>query len=229
VSDRPTVLLDVDGTLVDATYHHAWTWSETLRDLGAYVPFWRIHRAVGMGGDQLVRTLLGDEWNAEHGEAAREGEKARFEELRDQVQPLPGAAEFVRWLADEGHPVLIASSGSGEAVEFHVGQLGIEDALTGWTSADDVETSKPEPDVVHGALERAGNPEEAVLIGDATHDVVAGRRAGIPVLTVLTGGFSGAELLDAGADSVWSDLPDLRENVRKTPIIGRSELKNREQ
>jgi HAD superfamily hydrolase (TIGR01549 family) len=225
----PAVLLDVDGTLVDATYHHAWSWDEAFRDLGAYVPMWRIHRSVGMGGDQLVRSLLGDEWNAEHGEAARDGEAERFEQLRDGVQPLPGAADFVRWLADEGYEVIVASSGGADAVEFHLDQLGVRDLLKGWATADDVETSKPEPDVVHAALELAEASEGGVLVGDATHDVATGLRAGIPVIGVLTGGFSGAELADAGADSVWNDLPDLRENARKTPLMGRVEPENREQ
>ncbi len=225
----PAVLLDLDGTLVDAAYHHAWSWDETIRDLGAYVPMWRIHRSVGMGGDQLVRSLLGDEWNAEHGEAARAGEAERFAKLRDRVQPLPGAADFVHWLADEGYEVVIASSGGADAVEFHVDQLGIGNALKGWATADDVATSKPEPDVVHAALALAESSEGGVLIGDATHDVAAGLRAGIPVITVLTGGFGGGELSDAGADSVWSDLPDLRENARKTALIGRVDRENREQ
>ena len=86
-----------------------------------------------------------------------------------------------------------------------------------WTTAGDVESTKPEPDLVHAAMEKAGE-DDAVMVGDSTWDCIAAGRAGIETVAVLTGGFSEQELLDAGAACVFESIEDLRGRLSETPL-----------
>jgi HAD superfamily hydrolase (TIGR01509 family) len=219
----PAALLDVDGTLVDSGYHHAIAWFRAFREHGILIPVWRLHRHVGMGSDQFVAAVAGDEVEREIGDAVREAHSREFKDkgLIDEVPPLPGARELVVELKDRGHPVVLASSAKTEECEHYLELIGIRELVDDWTTSADVETTKPAPDIIQVALEKA-NGGPAVLVGDATWDCKAAERAGIETIGVLTGGFSEAELREAGAVAVFESLADLHEHLDETPLGARA-------
>jgi HAD superfamily hydrolase (TIGR01509 family) len=195
---RKTVILDIDGTLVDTNFHHALAWFRAFRDNGLVLPLWRIHRHIGMGGDHLVASLAGDETERNIGDDIRSTEEARYRDLIDEVQPMAGARDLVQALRAAGHSVVLASSAKAHELDHYLDLLDVRDAVDGWTSSADVESTKPEPDLVKAALAKA-EENDAVMIGDSTWDCEAARRAGVDTIAVLTGGFSEQELTDAGA------------------------------
>lgn len=203
-----TVLLDVDGTLVDSTYHHALAWHRAFRSQGIDLPMWRVHRAIGMGGDRLVGALAGDEVEDRLGDALREGWVAEYDRLVDEVSPLPGAADLVRALTERGFLVALGSSGKPQHTDKALGLLGIADLVAAVTTSDDAESSKPAPDILQAALDRAGG-HSAVVVGDSTFDVASAARMGAPCVAIRTGGFGADELQRAGAVLVADGLVEL--------------------
>ena len=213
----PTAILDVDGTLVDTNYHHAIAWYRALRDHGELVPVWRVHRHIGMGGDQLVAAVCGDAVEEEKGDDIRAAEGDHFAQLIDEAEPLHGARDLILDLKRRDHAVILASSAKPDEVDHYLDLLEAPDLVDGWTTAGDVEATKPEPDLVLAAIEKAGGGE-AVMVGDSTFDCESAARAGVPVLAVLTGGFSEQELKDAGAEAVFHSIDDLRADIDSTPL-----------
>ena len=213
----PAALLDLDGTLVDAVYHHTLAWDRALASLGVEVPLWQLHRRIGMGGDQFVASVCGEEWDAEHGDDARDAQSRAFAGLRDEVRPLPGARELLCDLRERGHKLVLASSASEDDLEHFLDLLEARDLFHAWTSSEDVETTKPDPEIFSVALERAGGGP-GVVIGDAPYDIEAAGRAGLPAVAVLGGGFGEAELREAGAVNVFVSLEALREGLDETPL-----------
>jgi phosphoglycolate phosphatase-like HAD superfamily hydrolase len=212
-TDPPiTILFDVDGTLVDTNYQHAIAWHRALRDHGYAVQVWEIHRHIGMGGDQLVAALIGEEGELADGEAIRGAEGEAYGELIGEVQPMQGSIELLRDLREGKATVILASSAKAEEVEHYVDLLEARGLVAGWTTAADVERTKPHPDLVHAALEKGGDGGLAVMVGDSTWDVKAAEAADIPTLAVLTGGFSEAELREAGANEVVRSVGVLRKD-----------------
>jgi HAD superfamily hydrolase (TIGR01509 family) len=216
----PAAILDVDGTLVDTNYQHALAWHRAFRQHGVVLPIWRIHRHIGMGGDQLVASLVSEEWDAENGEDVRAAEKALYMSLIVEVEPLEGARELITDLREAGHPVVLASSAKSDEVDHYLDLLDARGLVDGWTTSADVEATKPEPDLVAAALEKAGT-KDGVMVGDSTWDCESAKRAKIPTVGVLMGGFSRSELLDAGAECVFESLVDLRRNLDETPLASR--------
>jgi HAD superfamily hydrolase (TIGR01549 family) len=206
------VLFDIDGTLVDSTYHHALAWHRAFAGRGLTVPFWRIHRTIGMGGDRLVAEVAGDEVEAEHGDALREAWAEEYAELEGEVPALAGATELVRRLTADGYLVALASSGQRGFSERAAEKARIGDRVALLTSADDADESKPHPDILATTLDRLREDRpvrRAVVVGDTPYDVEAARRIGLPCLAVLTGGYSRAELEGAGAALVVESLTEL--------------------
>ncbi len=209
--DEPiTVVLDIDGTLVDTNYQHAIAWHRALRAHGYAVKLWEIHRHIGMGGDQMVTALAGEEAERRDGDAIRAEEGEAYGELIGEVEALDGATELLRELREDGAKAILASSAKAEEVEHYVDLLDARQLIEGWTTAADVERTKPHPDLVHAALKKVGGEGPAVMVGDSTWDVKAAEAAGIPTLAVLTGGFSEAELREAGAAEVFESIGELR-------------------
>jgi HAD superfamily hydrolase (TIGR01549 family) len=204
-----TAILDVDGTLVDTNYHHALAWHRALHAHGHQVQMWKVHRHIGMGGDQILEALIGAEAEAEQGDAIREAEAEAYGELIGEVEPMEGARELIERLREKGATVILASSAKQEEVDHYLDLLDARDLVEDWTTSADVESTKPDPDLVHAAIEKAGGDDPAVMVGDSVWDVKAAKAAGIPTLAVLTGGFSEAELRDAGATQVVESIADL--------------------
>jgi len=221
MSDQPTAILDVDGTLVDSNYQHAIAWFRAFRQLGATPPIWRIHRHIGMGGDQLVEAVAGERFEAEHGDRARSEEARLYEELLDEVCPFEGASDLIAELRRRGNSIVLASSAKESEVEHYIDLLEADDGIDPYTTSDDVERTKPEPDLVVAAMEKADDPHtEAVVVGDSTWDIEAASRAGLKTIAVMTGGFSTAELTEAGAVAVFESLPALIADLDSTPLVG---------
>jgi HAD superfamily hydrolase (TIGR01509 family) len=212
-------ILDVDGTLVDTNYHHAIAWFRAFRRHFLTLQVWRIHRHIGMGGDQLVAALAGDEVEERLGDDIREAESELYKELIDEVQPMEGSRRLIEDLKEAGNTVVLASSAKDWEIEHYLELLDAKDLVDAWTTSDDVEQTKPQPDLVHAALDKVdGQPEDAMLIGDTVWDVKAAHRAGVETLAVRTGGFSEQELRDAGAREVFTAVEDLRHSLVETPL-----------
>ena len=202
-------ILDIDGTLVDTNYHHTLAWWRAFRRHDVDIALWRIHRHIGMGGDHLIASLAGDEVEESKGDEIRETEGELYMELIDEVRPLQGARDLIEDLKGRGHSVVLASSAKEHEVEHYLDLLDARELADDWTSSGDVEETKPAPDLVEVAMEKAGDGP-AVMIGDSTWDCEAAERAGVPTVAVLTGGFSEQELLDAGAVRVFESIDALR-------------------
>ncbi len=205
---RDAILFDIDGTLMDSTYHHALAWTRAFARSGITVPVWRVHRTIGMGGDKLVTEVADEDAEKEHGEALREAWHEEYGRLVDEVPPLQGATELVREVAEQGYQVALASSGPKDYSEGAVDTLDVEDLLTVLTTADDAEESKPEPDILSATLKQM-DVERAVLVGDTPYDVDSARKIGLQCIAVLTGGYSHGELTESGAALVVEDLTQL--------------------
>jgi HAD superfamily hydrolase (TIGR01549 family) len=210
-------VLDIDGTLVDTNYHHAVAWYRAFRAHGFVVQLWKIHRHIGMGGDQLVAALIGEEADERHGEGIRDAEKQAYMSVIDEVAPLEGARELISELKERGHTVVLASSAKSDEVDHYLDLLVVREMVDGWTTSADVEETKPEPDLVLAALEVAGT-DDAVMVGDSTWDCEAAKRAKIKSIGVLTGGFSDKELLEAGAATVYESIVQMRRDLDGTPL-----------
>jgi HAD superfamily hydrolase (TIGR01509 family) len=213
----PAAILDVDGTLVDTNYHHALAWFRALRKHDLVIPLWRIHRHIGMGGDQIVAALCGEEVERTVGDDVRAAEGEEYSSMIDEVQLLPGARELVQELHERGCTIVLASSAKRGEVEHYLQLLDVEDAIDGYTTSADVDRTKPHPDLVQTALAKVG-ARRAVLVGDTTWDCQAAARAGIETIALLTGGFGADELRAAGARAVFESPEVLLAELGKTPL-----------
>ncbi|HZB36279.1 MAG TPA: HAD family hydrolase [Gaiellaceae bacterium] len=209
-------LLDVDGTLIDTNYHHAIAWYRAFRAHGVSLPVWRIHRHIGMGGDQLVPALVPGIDDELH-QAIEETRSERYAELIDEVEAFAQAHELIEDLTELGATVVLASSSPQNELDHYLELLDARKLLDAWTTKDDVDATKPEPDLVQAGLEKAGT-SEAVMVGDTGWDIEAARRAGLETVCVITGGWSKQELLDAGAAAVYESIEELRRNLDETPL-----------
>lgn len=172
---------------------------------------------MGMGGDQLVGAVAGAGVERRLGDEVRAAETERFGELIDEVELLPGARELLAALARDGRTVVLASSAKAQEVDRYLDLLGARDVVDGWTTSADVEATKPEPDLVVAAHAKAGGGP-AVVIGDSTWDVQAAGRAGLPAVSVLTGGIGAEELREAGAAAVYGTLEELIGALGEAPL-----------
>src|SRR5215208_6472253 len=188
---KPIAVLDVDGTLVDTNYHHAIAWYRAFREHGLTLPVWRIHRHIGMGGDQLVAALAGQRVEDRQGDSIRAAETALYADLIGEVQPFADARRLLELLDDRGHRLVLASSGKRDEVDHYLSLLDARDKVGGG---------------------------EAVMVGDSTFDCQAAGRAGVPAVAVLTGGFSEQELRQAGAGRVFESLTELCQDLDETPL-----------
>jgi HAD superfamily hydrolase (TIGR01549 family) len=213
----PIAVLDVDGTLVDTNYHHAIAWYRAFRQHELTLPVWRIHRHIGMGGDQLVAALAGQRVEDRQGDSIRASETALYADLIGEVQPLADARRLMELLDGRGHRLVLASSGKRDEVDHYLDLLDARDLVEAWTTSADVERTKPDPDLVVTAIDKVGGGK-AVMVGDSTFDCQAAARAGVPTLAILTGGFSEQELREAGAASVFESLSELCEHLDETPL-----------
>ena len=216
--DMAVAVLDIDGTLVDTNYQHAIAWYRAFRAHEIKLPIWRIHRHIGMGGDQLVEALTDANTERDQGDDIRAAETERYFELINEVETMDSSRELIEELKRRGHTVVLASSAKEDEVDHYLDLLDARELADAWTTSADVERTKPAPDLVSAALERSGGSSDAVMVGDTPWDVEAAKQVGVQTLTVLTGGFSEQELRDAGAIDVFESVGQLRESLDRTPL-----------
>jgi HAD superfamily hydrolase (TIGR01509 family) len=213
------VLFDVDGTLVDTNYLHTVTWWQAFAQGGQHVPMADIHRAIGMGSDQLLDRLLPDNRDKDADSGLTASHDALYATYWTRLRPLPGAVELLRACKKRGLTVVLASS-AGEAESGVLrGVLDAEDAIDAATFSGDVERTKPAPDLVEVALEKAAVPaERAVFVGDTVWDAQASRKAGVPCIGLLSGGIGREELADAGAAQIYAGPGELLDRLSDSLI-----------
>lgn len=208
------VFLDVDGTIVDSNLHHVLAWQRAFADLGRRVASPHLQRFIGIGGDAYVARVLGEEFERAYGDEARDAHDRYYAELAELVHPLPGAKELVDALIDRGVTVVLASSSGAEMVQKHARQVGIDLDQVLLVTADDLEQTKPAPDVYLTSLERAGvDASDALAVGDTVWDVRAATEAGVPAIAVTSDVSRPHDLRDAGAAAVYGSAQEIVESL----------------
>jgi phosphoglycolate phosphatase-like HAD superfamily hydrolase len=206
-------IVDIDGTLVDTNYQHTLAWGRAFADNGVAISLWRLHRHNGMGGDQLVAAVAGDDVESRLGDAIRASESGHYHALIDEVRPLPGASDLLAGLRRLGYGVVLASSAKQEDLDHYLDLLEARELVDAWTSEEDVEQTKPKPDLVSAAMAKLTPIADFIMIGDATWDAIAAARVNIPTIGLLSGGFGEDELRAAGCRAVYADAADLAANL----------------
>ena len=181
------------------------------------LPVWRLHRHVGMGGDNFIPAVAGQDVEDRLGDDLRGRWEKLFDNVIDEVAPFDGAQALMADLKERGHPVVLASSAIEKHIDHFLDLLDARDVVDAWTTSDDVQKSKPNADLVSAALEKA-RTSDAVMVGDTPWDIEAAKRVGVETLCVITGGFSRAELDDAGAAAVYESVDELRRDLGNTPL-----------
>jgi HAD superfamily hydrolase (TIGR01549 family) len=210
------LIFDLDGTLVDTVYAHVYSWQRALAEAGLPIDGWRIHRRIGMSGGLFTRAVareIGRPLSAEETEELQRRHGELFRELLPERRPLPGAVELLRELWEKGIPHGIATSGRRPEIDVSLQALGVP-RETVVVERGDVQRAKPEPDLFLACQERLGvAPEECYVVGDATWDLLAARRARMLSIGVLSGGYGADELLGAGAFRVYRDAEELADSL----------------
>jgi HAD superfamily hydrolase (TIGR01549 family) len=212
-----TAVFDVDGTLVDSNYQHALAWFRAFRRFDITLPLWQLHRGIGMGGDNFVAHVAGDVVEERHGEQLREAWTEEFDEFIGEVQPFAAARPLLQEIKKRGFKLVLASSGKAQHVDVFLDLIGGREIADAWTTSDDVESSKPAPDLVSAAMAKVDGTS-GCMVGDTTWDALAAGKLGVPTVAVLTGGFSREELREAGAVRVFDSLGAMLDELDTTPF-----------
>ncbi|MGQ4482544.1 HAD family hydrolase [Streptomyces sp. SAS_276] len=214
MTTKRAAIFDVDGTLVDTNHLHVVTWWEAFRQGGHRVPQRDIHRAVGLGGGDLIEHLLGKDRDRDEDDQFVAAHHALYATYFERLPALAAAGDLLRELAGQGWTIVLATSASGAELAALRRAIDADDVILGAASADDVSDGKPAPDPVQQARELAGVPSErAVFVGDTVWDMKAAVRDGVTPVALLSGGIPRADLEAAGAHAVYRDPADLLERL----------------
>jgi HAD superfamily hydrolase (TIGR01509 family) len=213
-SPGTAVLFDIDGTLVDTNWFHTLSWFKALQDIGEDVAMARIHPLIGMGSDQLVESLLG-----EQREGLSDLHSKHFEPFKSDIVAFPKAAELLAEVGRRGPQVVLATSSKKSDLKEMLEALDADDHIDEIVHGDQVEASKPAPDIFSTALESLGlDPQRTIVVGDTRWDVEAAAKAGLECVAVLTGGTHRHDLEEAGAVAVYSDAAELLAKLDESPL-----------
>ena len=203
--------------MVDSNYLQS-SLVRAFSDVDLAVESWRIHRSIGMDGSMLVSSLAEDA-DDDTRQRAKDLHSRYYQETASLLRPLPGARDLLRRVDALGLQVVLATSAPEDELSILREVLDSDDVVSAVTSSEDVDTAKPEPDIVEVALDRAGVPaSRAVFVGDAVWDVVACGRAGVAAIALRSGGVSRHELEQAGARSVFDNPRELCDHLESTRI-----------
>lgn len=194
------VIFDIDGTLVDSNDAHASAWLDALQEFGfAGVAFERVRWMIGMGGDKILPDLTGLEEESERGRRLLDRRKHIFlEKYLPGLRAFPKARDLVQRIRSEGLATVVASSANEQELGHLLKAAGVSDLMDATTSSSDAENSKPDPDIVNAAVKSSGyRAEQLVMIGDTPFDVMAARKAGVPIVALRCGGWADRDLADA--------------------------------
>ncbi|HSS62681.1 MAG TPA: HAD family hydrolase [Candidatus Limnocylindrales bacterium] len=220
-TDRPAVLFDLDGTLIDSVYQHVLAWKEALEGAGIQLSVWRIHRRIGMSGGLFLRALVretGRELSATKADHLRALHEEGYRRRISEVRPLPGAQELLDTLTRLGVPWAIATSSSESTAQTSLTLLRIPSDVPVVTR-DRVEFAKPNPDLFLAAADALGRPiAESFVVGDSVWDMLAAQRAHALGVGLLSGGYGREELETSGAYRVYDDPQDLLQHIDELGI-----------
>lgn len=212
------VILDVDGTLIDSNDAHARAWVEAAAEFGYDVPYDKVRRLIGMGGDKVLPELTGLTEDDERGKQLKERRGSLFRErYLSTLKPFPQARALLERMKADGLALVVASSASKEDLDGLLEQAGVRDLIEEKASSSDAENSKPDPDIVQAALDSADcDPSEAIMLGDTPYDVEASGRAGVRCVALTCGGWRAEDLSEAIA--VYADPADLLARYDGSPF-----------
>ena len=215
------VIFDIDGTLVDSVDLHARAWQEAFRHFGREVTFEEVRSQIGKGSDKLIPYFLSSEEDQKIGKQLDKfrGELWKSKYLH-QVKPFPKVRELFQRIQQDGKQIVLASSAKGDELQTYRKIANIDDLVEEETSSDDVENSKPDPDVIHAALGKINNPDPAnvMMVGDTPYDAEAARKAGVRTIGVLCGGFPEEDLRKAGAVAIYNGPAELLAMYEESPL-----------
>ena len=200
-----TLLFDLDGTLIDSNDAHAETWAQAMREHGVDAPPAEIRRLIGMGGDRILPAVAHVSEDSDRGRAITRRKKDLFSERLPALEPTRGARGLMQFLRDREIEVVIATSAEDGEMNALLRRAGVDDLIPERASKNDAATSKPDPDIVHAALERAGaRPKHTALVGDTPYDIEAAERAGLDAIALRCGGYWADDSL-RGAIAIFDD------------------------
>jgi len=203
---RKAAIFDLDGTLVDSVDLHAIAWLEALTKFGHDVSFEQVRGQIGKGGDKLIPVFLSADERADHGKELEEWRGQRFKtEYLPRVRPFSAVPDLLERVRDGGLQIAVASSAKKDEVEKYLDIAGIAELVDLKTSSDDVEESKPAPDIFELVLKKLNlAAAQAIAIGDTPYDAIAARKAGVATIGVLCGGFTANSLRRAGCAELYA-------------------------
>jgi HAD superfamily hydrolase (TIGR01509 family) len=212
------VILDVDGTLIDSNDAHANSWVEAMAEAGIEVPFSKVRRLIGMGGDKLLPASCGFEEDSPEGKKISRRRQEIFKErYLPQLQPFPDAERLLQRMDRDGLRLVVASSAKADELQELLRICGGDKYIDSKTSSDDAEHSKPDPDIVQAALARLGlGQTEVCMLGDTPHDIGAAHKAGVRIVALRCGGWGDANL--ANAVAVYENPADLLAQYDSSPF-----------
>ncbi len=209
------IIFDLDGTLVDSVGYHTQAWVKAFQEYGYDFSFDRLRQQIGKGSEYIIGELLPpDEAEKLESKIAQYRKQYYQEQLLEQVQPFPQVRELFAKIEGDGIEIVLASSARTETIAYYKKLLNIEDLSEGATSTDDVEKSKPEPDIFLAALKKLEgiSTEEIIVVGDSPYDAIAASKASLRTIGVLCGGFERETLTQAGCVAIYQDPADLLNN-----------------
>lgn len=213
------VLFDIDGTLIDSNALHVAAWVRAFHEHGYEISAEAIHAQIGKGGDNLVPTLLPQTDDDVRKQIEGSHGTIFAADYLDRAKPFRNAAELLRHAHAAGKQVVLASSAKQSEVDHYIGLLDVADILAATTSIDDVDQSKPEPDIFAAALRKIGiEPAGAIVVGDTIWDVEAARRIGLDTIALLSGGVPPRALESAGAIALYEDVSRLLGFYDRSPL-----------
>ncbi len=214
------VIFDVDGTLIDSVDLHAKAWQDSFAHFGVTVSFAAVRSQIGKGGDELVPTFLNKKQINEFGDELMEWRGEHFKNTyMSSVKPFHDSNHLLQRVKKSGKLTAVGSSAKKDELEYYLQLLNAKGLFDIVTSADDVDKSKPNPDIFAVALTKLQtSTSEAIVIGDTPYDAEAAKRIGLPTVGFLSGGFSKESLSVAGAIKIYKGPTELLEKYDDSPI-----------
>jgi HAD superfamily hydrolase (TIGR01509 family) len=214
------MLLDVDGTLVDSNDSHTHAWLDAMAEQGYHPDFEKVRPLIGMGGDKVLPETIGVEKNSETGKKLEQRRKQIFQEkYLPNLKPFPMARELLYRMHQDGLALVIATSSSQEELQKLLAVIGpdVQDWITQETTSQDASQSKPDPDIMNAAMQRAKLPANALLmLGDTPYDIESAGKASIKTIALQSGGWDDTDL--AQAIAIYDNTADLLAHYEDSPI-----------